>query len=169
MTFVPCFLFILLGAPYVERLRGNRDLAAALAGITAAVVGVIASLAVFFAIHTLFGETGRVTAGPLDLEHPRLASIDWAALAARRTTGEQVRPGWNVRWYASSVELGHGRVTGPDTLTDREPNYLGRVQPYSVYVPASYRPATRAPLTWLLHSLTQNHNQYAATTPRFVW
>ncbi|HEY0642853.1 MAG TPA: chromate efflux transporter, partial [Nocardioides sp.] len=47
VTFVPCFLFILLGAPYVERLRGNRDLAAALAGITAAVVGVIASLAVF--------------------------------------------------------------------------------------------------------------------------
>ena len=57
VTFVPCFLFILLGAPYVERLRGNRDLAAALAGITAAVVGVIASLAVFFALHTLFDET----------------------------------------------------------------------------------------------------------------
>lgn len=81
VTFVPCFLFILLGAPYVERLRGNRDLAAALAGITAAVVGVIASLAVFFALHTLFGETGRVTAGPLDLEYPHLASVEWAALA----------------------------------------------------------------------------------------
>ena len=81
VTFVPCFLFILLGAPYVERLRGNRDLAAALSGITAAVVGVIASLAVYFALHTLFGETGRVTAGPLDLEYPHLASLDWAALA----------------------------------------------------------------------------------------
>jgi chromate transporter len=81
VTFVPCFLFILLGAPYVERLRGNRDLAAALAGITAAVVGVIASLAVFFALHTLFDATGTLTAGPLDLEYPHLASVDVAALA----------------------------------------------------------------------------------------
>jgi chromate transporter len=81
VTFVPCFLFILLGAPYVERLRGNRDLAAALAGITAAVVGVIASLAVFFALHTLFEATGRVTAGPLDLAYPHLVSLDPASLA----------------------------------------------------------------------------------------
>ena len=59
MTFVPCFLFILLGAPYVERLRHNRTLTAALTGITAAVVGVIANLAAFFAVHTLFAETSR--------------------------------------------------------------------------------------------------------------
>ena len=63
VTFVPCFLFILLGAPYVERLRGNRSLAAALTGITAAVVGVIANLAVYFALHTLFADTEQVTAG----------------------------------------------------------------------------------------------------------
>ena len=81
VTFVPCFLFILLGAPYVERLRGNRDLAAALSGITAAVVGVIASLAVFFTLHTLFDETGRVTAGVLDVEYPLLGSLDLASLA----------------------------------------------------------------------------------------
>lgn len=81
VTFVPCFLFILLGAPYVERLRGNRSLSSALAGITAAVVGVIASLAAFFALHTLFDSTGKVTAGPLDFEYPHLASIDVAALA----------------------------------------------------------------------------------------
>lgn len=81
VTFVPCFLFILLGAPYVERLRGNRGLATALAGITAAVVGVIASLAVFFALHTLFEETARLTAGPLDLEYPLPGSLDPAALA----------------------------------------------------------------------------------------
>src|SRR4051812_36168187 len=54
VTFVPCFLFILLGAPYVERLRANQATSAALTGITAAVVGVIANLAVFFAAHTLF-------------------------------------------------------------------------------------------------------------------
>jgi chromate transporter len=81
VTFVPCFLFILLGAPYVERLRGNRDLTAALAGITAAVVGVIASLAVFFALHTLFDDTRTLTQGPLDLELPVLTSIDAASLA----------------------------------------------------------------------------------------
>lgn len=81
VTFVPSFLFILLGVPYVERLRGNRALSTALTGITAAVVGVIANLAVYFALHTLFGETNRVTAGPLDFEYPVLDSVQWAALA----------------------------------------------------------------------------------------
>ena len=50
-------------------------------GITAAVVGVIASLAVFFALHTLFDDTTRVTAGPLDFEVPVPGSLQWAALA----------------------------------------------------------------------------------------
>ncbi|KRF37875.1 chromate transporter [Nocardioides sp. Soil805] len=81
VTFVPCFLFILLGAPYVERLRGNRTLSTALTGITAAVVGVIASLAVFFALHTIFGDTTRITTGPLDFEVPVLDTIRWAAVA----------------------------------------------------------------------------------------
>lgn len=81
VTFVPCFLFILLGAPYVERLRGNRSLAAALTGITASVVGVIASLAVYFAVHTLFDETERVTTGPFDLDVPVLDSLQWSAVA----------------------------------------------------------------------------------------
>lgn len=80
VTFVPCFLFILLGAPYVERLRHNRTLSAALTGITAAVVGVIASLAAYFALHTLFADTSRITAGPLNLEVPDLASVQPAAL-----------------------------------------------------------------------------------------
>jgi chromate transporter len=56
VTFVPCFLWIFLGAPFVERLRGNASLSAALAGITAAVVGVILNLAVWFSIHALFAE-----------------------------------------------------------------------------------------------------------------
>jgi chromate transporter len=55
VTFVPCFLWIFLGAPFIERLRGNQALSAALAGITAAVVGVILNLAVWFSIHALFG------------------------------------------------------------------------------------------------------------------
>ncbi|CAA9327362.1 MAG: Chromate transport protein ChrA [uncultured Nocardioidaceae bacterium] len=81
VTFVPCFLFILLGAPYVERLRGNRALSTALTGITAAVVGVIANLAVYFTLHTLFDETRRITTGPLALEVPDLGSVRWAAVA----------------------------------------------------------------------------------------
>src|ERR1700712_2120720 len=81
VTFVPCFLFILLGAPYVERLRHNQNLSAALTGITSAVVGVIASLAVFFAVHTLFDRTNHVTTGPFDFQSPVLTSIQWDAVA----------------------------------------------------------------------------------------
>ncbi|GAA2145562.1 chromate efflux transporter [Nocardioides koreensis] len=81
VTFVPCFLLILLGAPYVERLRHNRSLTAALTGITAAVVGVIASLAAFFAVHTFFGDTRQITTGPFDFQAPVWSSIQWDAVA----------------------------------------------------------------------------------------
>ncbi len=81
VTFVPCFLFILLGAPYVERLRNNRHLTAALTGITAAVVGVIANLAVYFGLHTLFADTVLVEHGPVQLQLPRLETLQPAALA----------------------------------------------------------------------------------------
>ena len=80
VTFVPCFLFIFLGAPYVERLRGNAALSAALTGITAAVVGVIANLAVYFALHTLFGRTSTVLWGPVHLELPDLTTLRPVAL-----------------------------------------------------------------------------------------
>ncbi len=81
VTFVPCFLFVLLGAPYVERLRSNQGLTAALTGITAAVVGVIANLAVYFALHTLFDDTRRAGWGPADLELPVFSSWDPLAFA----------------------------------------------------------------------------------------
>ncbi len=80
VTFVPCFLFIYVGAPYVERLRGNRSLSAALTGITAAVVGVIANLAVYFAVHTLFAESRVYEAGPFHLDLPVLATVEPVAL-----------------------------------------------------------------------------------------
>jgi chromate transporter len=80
VTFVPSFLFIFLGAPYVERLRGNQTLSAALTGITAAVVGVIANLALYFTTHTLFGTTNTWTAGPLSLGVPDFATLQPAAL-----------------------------------------------------------------------------------------
>jgi len=57
-TFLPTFFVIFLGAPYIEWLSGNRRLQAALTGVTAAVVGVIANLAVFFAVHVLLPEHG---------------------------------------------------------------------------------------------------------------
>ncbi len=81
VTFVPCFLFVLLGAPYVERLRHNRHLTSALTGVTAAVVGVIANLAVFFALHTLFDRSREVDAGPIHLDLPVVSEGDPVAFA----------------------------------------------------------------------------------------
>lgn len=79
VTFAPCFAWIFLGAPFMERLRQNRALSAALSAVTAAVVGVILNLAIWFAIHVVWREVARVEAGPLSLELPVFASIDWAA------------------------------------------------------------------------------------------
>lgn len=76
VTFVPCFLFVLLGAPYVERLRDNQALTSALNGITAAVVGVIANLALFFTLNSLFDETRRHQEGFLRVDLPILSSAD---------------------------------------------------------------------------------------------
>jgi chromate transporter len=80
VTFVPCFLWIFLGAPFVEALRGNRALGGALAAITAAVVGVILNLAVWFGLHVLFGEVRAVEGFGMSLDLPMLATIDPAAL-----------------------------------------------------------------------------------------
>jgi chromate transporter len=97
VTFVPAFLFVFLGAPYVERLRHNRTVADALSGVTAAVVGVIANLGTFFALHTLFDETEQVTWGPLDLDLPDLSTLDSVALAiALVAAGLLFRLRWSV-------------------------------------------------------------------------
>jgi chromate transporter len=80
VTFAPCFLWIFLGAPYVERLRANRALGAALSAITAAVVGVILNLAVWFALHTIFGDVRATSAFGVRLRQPAWTTIDWASL-----------------------------------------------------------------------------------------
>ena len=80
VTFAPCFLWIFLGAPYVERLRANRGLNAALSAITAAVVGVILNLAVWFALHTIFGNVQETTAAGLRLWLPGWQTIQWPSL-----------------------------------------------------------------------------------------
>jgi chromate transporter len=81
VTFTPCFLWIFLGAPFVEKLRGNTALDAALSAITAAVVGVILNLAIWFAIHTVFRQTIPVRAFPFSFDAPSLMSADVWALA----------------------------------------------------------------------------------------
>ena len=81
VTFVPCFLWIFLGAPYIEQLRGNRALTGALSAITAAVVGVILNLAIWFAIHTIFRQTVPVRVYGFAFDLPTPASVDpWALL-----------------------------------------------------------------------------------------
>jgi chromate transporter len=81
VTFVPCFLFIFVGAPFIEVLRGNQALHGALSAITAAVVGVVLNLAIWFAIHTVFRETWPVRGMGLSFDAPVLASADpWALL-----------------------------------------------------------------------------------------
>ncbi len=79
VTFTPCFLWIFLGAPFIETMRGNKALAGALSAITAAVVGVILNLAVWFSIHTLFRATVPVQGFGMSFDAPVLASVDaWA-------------------------------------------------------------------------------------------
>ena len=81
VTFAPCFAFVFLGAPLVERLQANRALSSALAGITAAVVGVVANLALWFGLRVLFRELRAVHLGPFAADLPVPASLDPAALA----------------------------------------------------------------------------------------
>ncbi|MGA6206107.1 chromate efflux transporter [Nocardia testacea] len=108
VTFVPCFLFILLGAPYVERLRHNQTLSAALTGITAAVVGVIANLGLYFTLHTLFTDTHTLTTGPLHLQLPDPTSIQPIALAITAVAAILAfRLDWSMlRILGTSVILG---------------------------------------------------------------
>jgi chromate transporter len=80
VTFAPCFAFIFLGAPYVERLHSNRELTGALAAVTAAVVGVIANLALWFGLRVLFADVRRADVGPVGLDVPIPGSLDPLAL-----------------------------------------------------------------------------------------
>lgn len=81
VTFAPCFAWIFLGAPFVERLHGNRKLTSALAAVTAAVVGVILNLALWFGLRVLFADVREVRFGTLALDMPVLGSLDLLALA----------------------------------------------------------------------------------------
>ena len=87
VTFVPCFLWIFAGAPYIEAISANARLSGALQAITAAVVGVILNLSIWFALHVFFGEVARVRHGILTLWTPEIASFDWRVLAIASVCG----------------------------------------------------------------------------------
>ena len=79
VTFAPCFAWIFLGAPYVEGLRTNKALSAALSAVTASVVGVVLNLALWFALHVVFAELRRVSSGPFGFDMPVLSSLNFEA------------------------------------------------------------------------------------------
>jgi len=87
VTFTPCFLWIFAFAPAVEHIAGRPRLAAALRGVTAAVVGVVANLALWFALHVLFGRIGQLNIGPMSLILPDPASLDLRALGVGVAAG----------------------------------------------------------------------------------
>jgi hypothetical protein len=86
-------------------------------------------------------------------------SVDWRRLAAKVTTPEPLPTGYSNRWYVTPLSLGQG-VVDPSSSTLTPPTYVGRVQPYAVYVPTTYNPRAPTKLTWILHSLGANLNQY---------
>jgi chromate transporter len=101
VTFVPCFLWIFLGAPYIEALRTHRVLRAALAAIMAAVVGVILNLSVWFALHTIFGKVDERRFGMIRLQVPAWGTIDMGAAALSSAAliamlRYKVRIGWTL-------------------------------------------------------------------------
>ena len=112
MTFAPCFLWIFALAPWIDRLGNAVRLKGGLAAVTAAVVGVIANLTAWFALHVLFATVGETQAGPLRLYTPDWLSFDWragllAALACLLVFGAK----WSVVRLLGVAALG-GLVLG---------------------------------------------------------
>jgi pimeloyl-ACP methyl ester carboxylesterase len=97
---------------------------------------------------------------------PFSLTVPWPELASGTTVDEPVVIGMSTRWYVSSVELGQG-IADADLLST-EPQFLGRVQPYSVCVPPTFEPGRKLPLTLLLHSIAMGKNQFAAVNPELL-
>jgi dienelactone hydrolase len=94
--------------------------------------------------------------------------VNWSALAAADTTPEPQPTGYSARWYVSRLDPGAGQRTDDGNEGDFKPTLMERVQPYAVYVPTGYRIGHKAPLTWILHSLEVNYNQYGALDPQLL-
>ncbi len=96
---------------------------------------------------------------------PFARTVDWNRLGDGARTREPRPRGYSNRWYVSDLALGDGVVSGSEAGNDLRPNFLGRIQPYAVYVPRDIPERQRKPLTWVLHSLGVNQNQYGALNP----
>jgi pimeloyl-ACP methyl ester carboxylesterase len=98
--------------------------------------------------------------------------VRWSQLAAKRTTAPPLVKGYSDRWYVTRLSLGNGINTTTNSSTQdtaqATPNFLSRVQPYAVYVPANYTGRKALPLTLLLHDLDTNYNRYGGISPRLV-
>lgn len=86
-TFAPCFLWVLAGAPWIEAIAARPRLRAALTAITAAVVGVILNLAIWFGLHVAFAELHVIAAGPVSVILPSPGSVDWRVLVIAAVAG----------------------------------------------------------------------------------
>jgi pimeloyl-ACP methyl ester carboxylesterase len=95
-------------------------------------------------------------------------TVDWSALAARQSTPEPQPTGYSTRWYVSRLHPGAGQVIDDGTEGNFKPTLLEQVQPYAVYVPTTYQPGQKLPLTWILHSLEVNYNQYGGDDPQLI-
>ncbi len=100
VTFAPCFLWIFALAPWMERLEHAQHLKGALSAVTAAIVGVIASLALWFALHVLFTRLDRIAVGPARFDWPVLASLDWRAAALAAIAAALI---FGLRWSVIRV------------------------------------------------------------------
>ncbi len=87
VTFVPCFLWIFAGAPYIDKISSQPRLRGALSAITAAVVGVILNISIWFAAHVLFSTVSTASVGPLTFAVPEFGSLDWRALMMAISAG----------------------------------------------------------------------------------
>jgi chromate transporter len=109
VTFVPCFLWIFLGAPFIEKLRSNAELTGAMSAITAAVVGVILNLAIWFALHSMFEAVSSVHLWGMRLEIPSWSSVNWPAivlaLAAMFGLFQMQLPVWIILVSSAAVGI----------------------------------------------------------------
>jgi Esterase PHB depolymerase len=102
--------------------------------------------------------------------------VDWRGLMRRLRTAQPAPTGYSVRWYTSRFDLGGGYVTGEEGKQSSDqngvynniPTLLSLAQPYAVYVPTDYSPRRPVALTWILHALEANYNQYGGLSPQLI-
>jgi chromate transporter len=112
VTFAPCFLWIFTFAPWIERMENSPRLKGGLAALTAAVVGVIANLTVWFFIHVLFSQVHEFAAGPLRISNPDWNTLDWRAAALAALSAVLLfRLQWNIVRVLGGAALG-GLILG---------------------------------------------------------